>query len=562
MRAAIYLRNSDARQAVAGTQEGQLAEAQSTARQLHAEVVGVYSDEGKSAKTGQLKHRGDFARLVADARAKKFDVVIAANVDRLTRTESFAELGAIYGPLQDAGVKVATTGGQILDLNSPDGQLLAMFEAWRSGRENAARRDRTIRGRARTASAGKPPGRAPWGLRYVEGEGWQLTAAAPLVREMFERVAKGESTDAIAADMHRRGVAVPRKVFRGKAVRWHRATVYGVVVREAYRGRWRANRDVVIPVPAIVDDRLWTAAQEALLVAKRRGLRRTRHVYLMEAVARCALCHGRINIHCSSSGAGKPTYRYYYCENRRRGAYGERCALPMHRVEHVDERVWAAVSEFVSRPDLVAEAVARRDGAAGTDATRAASDLDGWRRQLDRLGELETDTLALCRRGVLSRDARDRELLKIAQQRRMLEQQISAAEQMATSATAQRQSVAEIGAWLKKLRGRLKDASPAIRREIVQAIVPGRGEFVFIVGEDKIAGRALLGGDGIEAALDVPLERARPWLGKTGYIGVSMKRAQVPVALHGRWQVEVRRNLRDGGGGGASLRRVCVRIVR
>src|SRR5579859_7183306 len=150
MRAATYLRNSDGRQAAAGTHEGQLADAVSTAKRLGAEVVGLYSDEGKSAKTGQLKHRGDFARLVADARAKKFEMVIVANVDRLTRTESFAELGAIYGPLQDAGVKVATTAGQILDLNSPDGQLLAMFEAWRASRENAARRERTLRGRART----------------------------------------------------------------------------------------------------------------------------------------------------------------------------------------------------------------------------------------------------------------------------------------------------------------------------------------------------------------------------------------------------------------------------
>jgi site-specific DNA recombinase len=494
MRAAIYLRNSDGRQAVAGTHEGQLAAAEVRAKQLGADVVGLYSDEGKSAKTGQLKRRGDFARLVVDARAGRLDVVIVANIDRLTRTESFAELGAIYGPLQDAGVKVATTSGQILDLNAPDGQLLAMFEAWRASRENAARRERTLRGRARTAAAGRPPGRAPWGLRYVVGEGWQHTDAAFRVKEMFERVARGESTEAIAADLYHRGVEPPGKDYRrGKPVQWRRSTVYDLLVREVYRGKWRANGNIVVTVPAIVDDTLWTAAQEALLVAKRRGLRRTRHVYLLEGIARCALCQGRINIRTSTDASCAIAYRYYYCVNRYRGAYGERCALPLMRVEHVDARVWAAVSKFVSRPDLVAEAVARQYGAAGDDAKRAASDLDGWKRQLARLVELESDTLALCRRGVLGREARDGELLKIAQQRRMLEQQIEAAREMAASVITERESASEIAAWLGTLRDRLKDATVEVRREIVRALVPGRGGFCFTVGREKLVGHALLG---------------------------------------------------------------------
>ena len=466
MRAAIYLRNSDARQAIAGTQEGQLAAAKARAIQLGAEIVGLYSDEGKSAKTGQLKHRGDFARLVADARAGRLDVVIVANIDRLTRTESFAELGAIYGPLQDAGVKVATTEGQILDLNSPDGQLLAMFEAWRSGRENAARRERTLRGRARTAAAGKPPGRAPWGLRYVAGEGWQLTEVAATVKEMFERIAKGDSTEVIASDLHHRGVAPPGADYRRrKAASWRRSTVYDLVVREVYRGRWKANRDVVVVVPAIVDDRLWEAAQEALLVAKKRGLRRTRHVYLMEGIGRCELCQGRVNIHVTwdKRVGGKKIYRYYLCENRRRARYGERCVLPLLRVEDVDARIWAAVSTFVSRPDLVAEVIAKRDGVAGGDAQRAAADLDGWQRQLDRIGELETDALDLCRRGVLSREARDRELVKIARQRRVLEQQIETARKMAGAAVADRQSVAELAVWQEGAR-------PAAGRERCSAL--------------------------------------------------------------------------------------------
>ena len=503
MRAAIYLRNSDSRQALAGTQLGQLAAAEQRARELGADVVGLYSDEGKSAKTGQLKHRGDFARLVSDAKAGRLDIVIVANIDRLTRTESFAELGAIYGPLQDAGVKLATTSGQILDLNSPDGQLLAMFEAWRSGRENAARRERTLRGRARTAASGKPPGKAPVGLEYVAGEGWRLTPMADVIREMFERVAKRESTESIAVDLHHRGVPTPRLMFRGEKVRWRRSTVYDIVVRDCYRGRWRAHNDIVIKVPAVIDDLLWTAAQEALLESKRRGLRRTRSVYLLEAIGRCGMCQGRINIHTSTDKNSPAKYKYYYCVNRYRGAFGERCSLPLFHVEEVDARIWASVSEFISRPDLVAEAVARRDGAVSTDSKLAASDIDAWSRQLKRMTTLETDVLALCRRGVLTPEARDHELVKISQQRNMLERQVQAAQKMASAFNAQRQSVAEVVGWLEKLKHKLFEATPEVRRDIVRALVPGRGGYFFAVGREAIVARALLGTTALEGALEV-----------------------------------------------------------
>lgn len=66
------------------------------------------------------------------------------------------------------------------------------------------------------------------------------------------------TTTDIAADLNERGVSAPRKVFRGKPVRWTRTTVYDLVGREAYKGRWRAYGNTRIDVPAIVDDALWS----------------------------------------------------------------------------------------------------------------------------------------------------------------------------------------------------------------------------------------------------------------------------------------------------------------
>jgi DNA invertase Pin-like site-specific DNA recombinase len=146
---------------------------------------------GISAKSGNLSARGDFARLVADLPAQHPDLCIVANVDRLTRSELFAELGAVWGPLQEAGVRVATAGGQVLDLNTPDGQLMAFLESYRSARENAARSERTLAGRIRAAREGRNPGRPPYGYRWTREAGW--SAPAPPSLEVYQRSAAGRA---------------------------------------------------------------------------------------------------------------------------------------------------------------------------------------------------------------------------------------------------------------------------------------------------------------------------------------------------------------------------------
>ncbi len=484
-RAAIYLRNSDPRQAAKETHLPQLAEARAKAGEVGAEVMGVYSDAGKSAKTGALAARGDFARLVEDAQRHAFDLVIVANVDRLTRTESFAELGRIYGPLQDAGVKVVTTGGQVLDLQAPDGQLLAMFEAWRGAQENAARSARTKRGRAAAARAGRPSSQVPQGFRFDRATStWGFDEDAEMVREMFRRIAAGESTTAIAGDLHRRGFRRPRG---GK---WDRERVYRLVVSPCYRGEWLADRErkIVIKLPQLVDDDLWYAAQERLLDAKRRGLRKTKRHYLLEGIARCAAekCGDLIHIHSTTDYNGA-AYAYYQCKRRRRRPFGETCTLPNQQVREIDARAWAAVTDFLSRQDLIDEAIALRRGS----STPWAQDLVDYEARLARLDDVELAVLDRHRRNLVSQRALDVELGRIARDRAMLERQI----ETARAGKADDRQVHALVATVATLRERLGAVAgdAAQRQRLMRALVPGRGDYVWRLGDGTLEATAVLG---------------------------------------------------------------------
>lgn len=428
MRAIVYVRNSSGKQVAAGTHEGLVQSGHETAKRLGAEVVAVYSDRGISAKSGNLDARDEFARLVAELPQTKPDVCIVANVDRLTRTELFSELGAIWGPLQEAGVKIATAGGQVLDLNTPEGQLLAMFESWRSSRENAARAERCRAGRKRAAREGRNPGRYPIGYAWSKRDGW-TAPRADLVREVYERVAAGESCESIAGDFNARKIPTARKS------RWR-----GDVIRDIARprrangdpyvtGLWFGNAaDPAIEVPPIVAADLAARARASLASRANRPRTSTRHVqYLDDNAATCAVCGRAIRImqsrgHLRADGTRK-RFAYYACESRAKSSelHLEPCGLPMMRTERVDEAVWRYLTAHLERPQVVERATVL------TAETRetARTDLESARRQLAederRLAAL-ADALGM---GALTADAYRAQVQRITARRDLLAHQVS-----------------------------------------------------------------------------------------------------------------------------------------
>src|SRR5687768_5363566 len=106
--AAIYARVSSQAQRDAHTIESQLRVLRAYVGAQGWELVDTYVDDGRSAKAGRLEQRDGFARLVRDATAKRFDILVVTDIDRLTRTDDMRERAAILGPFQAAGVRIVT----------------------------------------------------------------------------------------------------------------------------------------------------------------------------------------------------------------------------------------------------------------------------------------------------------------------------------------------------------------------------------------------------------------------------------------------------------------------
>lgn len=501
MRAVGYLRVSSKGQRDRQTIDAQrLAVPAFVARQGWQLVRPVehYVDDGRTAKAGRLDEREAFQRLLRDAAAGAFDAVVVVDLDRLTRSEDLTERGAVLGAFQRAGVKIAiATSGQVLDLSSSLGDLFSGLQAFFAAEENRKRRERTVAGKAVAIARGrKPAGPTPYGLRYdrtLTDNPWSIDPAeAELVREMFRRVAAGESCEAVAIDFNARGIP------RARGGEWIRERVWQIVTARTYVGEWTADkrRGAVLRVPAIVDLELWERTQAQLAAQGRRGLRRTRHVYLLEDLAVCERCGARIGI-CSASGIAARRHvasqARYVCAHRRRPPYGsERCPLAYQRTADVDERLWAAVVDVLRRDDLLGEALGRERRHVD-DRARWEDDLAEHRRRLDRLVAAEAAALARHRRGQVSAAALDVELAAVARERALLERQVVTAERAVGAAALASARASDVRDAVTQARAQIDAATPAARQHLIRALFePGS----IVVGEPTITATLRLRLDG------------------------------------------------------------------
>ena len=232
--------------------------------------------------------RGGIQRLMADALAGKFEIILAEALDRLSRDQ--ADIASFYKRMRFADVQTVTLSeGEISDLHiGLKGTMNALFL-----KDLADKTRRGLRGRV---EAGKSGGGNSYGydvVRTIAADGTPVRgdrtvneAQAAIVRRIFGEYAAGKSPRAIAKDLNAEGVPGPS----GKG--WGPSTIHGnsergtgILNNELYLGRlvWNRLRYVKdpetgkrvsrvnpesewiihdVPELRIIDDDLWQAAKE------------------------------------------------------------------------------------------------------------------------------------------------------------------------------------------------------------------------------------------------------------------------------------------------------------
>ena len=147
MKCCVYLRVSTCQQDI----ENQAIALTQWAEQRDFEVVAIYQEEESAWRSG---HQRELARLVMDARKRKFRVVLVWALDRLSREGSAAILG-IVSKLSRYGVKVLSYQESWTEAPGELGELLFAIAGWVARMESQRRSERTKAGLARARAHGK-----------------------------------------------------------------------------------------------------------------------------------------------------------------------------------------------------------------------------------------------------------------------------------------------------------------------------------------------------------------------------------------------------------------------
>ena len=203
------------------------------------------------------------------------DVLLVVDTTRLSRSQDLAPL---LTRLRHRGVRVIG----VLDGFDSDSRT-ARMQAGLSGiiseefrAQIASRTHSALDMRARE-------GRATGGKCYgYTNKGEVIEAEAAIVREVFERAARGEAQKAIAADLNNRGIPSPGSSWERKQRRsdgmWLLSSIHSILANERYTGRvvwnrsvWRRDPDtgvrqrierpesewIVTNGPSIIDQATW-----------------------------------------------------------------------------------------------------------------------------------------------------------------------------------------------------------------------------------------------------------------------------------------------------------------
>jgi site-specific DNA recombinase len=193
-------------------------------------VVREYKDEGIPARL--ILKRGDFLRMLEDAKRDEFDVILSDELSRFSRYNPI-DFAALIKPIRDKGIILETVKDGVLRWNTASEILMLMFKSSETNTEVVNISRRVLSGMAKTAERGFWTGgrHVPFGYKsvptytgevYQDSQGRRRTRNrkdarlfpdplyAPHVTWMFGEFAKGRlSTAGMAAELHARGVPRP-----------------------------------------------------------------------------------------------------------------------------------------------------------------------------------------------------------------------------------------------------------------------------------------------------------------------------------------------------------------
>lgn len=338
MKGVIYARYSSERQTEQSI-DGQLRECKAFAKQNNITIVGTYIDRAISGKTD---HRPDFQRMIKDSDKHQFDVVIVYKLDRFSRNRYDS---AIYrAKLKKNNVKVLSAKENITD--SPEGIILESLLEGMAEYYSAELSQKIKRGMKENALKCKSTGgNIALGYKIAPDKTFIIDpASAPIVKEIFEMFAAGNSITKIINTMNEKGYRTSRNV------PFNKNSLKKILRNRKYIGIYE-HAGVVVEggVPAIIDEELFERVQIEMNKNQKAPAKNKSVEYALSTKIFCGDCGGSM-IGESGRSKNNSIYYYYKCSNRKRK---KNCDLKNVKRDWIEDLVINATIDMVLQDDVI-----------------------------------------------------------------------------------------------------------------------------------------------------------------------------------------------------------------
>lgn len=443
LRAVTYIRVSSDDQVheTTGLQTQQI-EADRLAERLGAVVVARESDPGISGTLPPGPARPGILRALNMLQRGEADCLIAYNTSRLGR-KALVTL-TIWETVKEARARLLLCDlGEITEKN----EFFLTVSGGFAQHEWQELKEKMANGRRRRAEEGRMPCRvlAPFGYRIIRatdpdatpetvGRYLLVEQEARWVREIFERIATGESLRKVCAWLQQAGVPTPHAKRMKKrdadgerlpvaeplypSPYWRAASVSCILANPVYRGeavygqrerRIENGRKVLraappekervrIEVPPLVSVQLWQRCQEQLKVNRENSGTRNDRRHLWAGLMRCPVCGNRMeacnkSCHWDTKEGRKASVRTYYrCQQHSPSSNAARrvCSTRSFVENTVTTFVAAMIERLENEPQFVEGAML--DYLEAQQQADASADLGRISGELTALANRETAT--------------------------------------------------------------------------------------------------------------------------------------------------------------------------
>jgi site-specific DNA recombinase len=365
---------------------------------------------------------------------------IVWSIDRLSRDFGNQILLRTEFNLLGVAVWYADSGDK--SLATPQGELLENMQGMIASFERSQILGRTAQGMRAKVEVNKAyggKGQPPFGYRKV-GTKKDTTLEiieedAAVVRRIYEMYLSGISAHSIAMELSRMAYptpsdrsnkATPQKLLRSG--QWTKDHITRVIRNPTYKGaaanyRYQSvvipsskkkrliqtdpSNWVMVPVPAIVSEEVWEAAQEKMNKGQKNAFKNTKNEYLLGRRIRCQCGYCITASVDTNNRKGKVyVYRLYKCNGRSKTSYRS-CNLPIIKAPEIEDLVWGWIVTVLQDPEEVEKDLRIRQQRTGerhedllhqrtTFSTQLENITEQYRKLLraEMLGEYPDDVIA------------------------------------------------------------------------------------------------------------------------------------------------------------------------